>query len=96
MDFSYRITRTETLEPRSTIGLGWGARHFGFRTMFPIDYETHVYETANWAINIYDENQKLIWQGKTSRPVARFADPKEAELYTQTVVDEILNNFPPK
>ena len=96
ISYGYEVFRTETLEPRTTLGLGWGFRHFGFRTAFPIDYETQVYKEALWSVNIYDQNQKLIWQGKTQRSVKQFSKPQEAEAYTQEVIDSILNEFPPQ
>lgn len=96
ISYGYQVSRTESIEPRTTLGLGWGFRHFGFRTAFPIDYETQVYEDAEWSVNIYDQNKSLIWQGKTNRSVQQFSSPKEAEAYTQEVIDQILAQFPPK
>lgn len=96
ISYGYEIFRTETLEPRTTLGLGWGYRHFGFRTAFPLDYETQVYEEVEWSVNIYDANKKLIWQGKTLKPLKSFKNPLEAEAYTQEIINAILNSFPPK
>ncbi len=96
ISYNYQIHRTETLEPSTSVGVGFGSRHFGFGGMFPVDYETRIYEDAIWTINIYDNEKHLIWQGRTSRPLETFASPQESEAYTQQVIDAILDQFPPK
>jgi len=96
ISYDYRIHRTETLEPSTTVGVGFGSRHFGFGSMFPIEYETRVYEDAEWIVDIYDQNKQLIWRGKTIRPLETFNTPAEAEQHTQNIIDSILNQFPPK
>ena len=96
ISYDYVLRRTETLEPVATVGLGFGVRHFGFRSYFPMEYETRIYEYLDWKVNIYDRNQKLIWQGSTTTPRMVFDNPQEAEAYTQKVVDSIMNQFPPK
>ena len=79
ISYDYRIHRTETLEPSTTIGMGFGSRHFGFGGMFPIEYETRVYEDAEWIVDIYNQNKQLIWRGKTIQPLETFSVPAEAE-----------------
>lgn len=96
IDYGYSITRTEVLEPSTTVGLGWGSRHFGFRGMFPVDYETQVYEDVTWRVDIYNANQELVWRGQTVKPLQSFSNPQQAEVYTQQVIDAILNQYPPK
>lgn len=96
ISYGYQLITTETIEPRTTIGLGWGVRHFGLSTQFPIDYEKNVYKDIEWSVNIYNARQKLIWQGKVTKPLKQFENPAEAEVYTQEVIDSILQKFPPK
>lgn len=94
--YDYRITRTEKLEPSTTIGVGIGSGNVGFRGMFPVDYETRVYEDATWQVDIYDANKKLIWRGTATKPVTQFNSPKDAQAYTKEIIDAIMAQYPPK
>jgi hypothetical protein len=94
--YDYVVRRTESLEPTTTFGWGFGGRHYGFRGMFPIEYETKVYEEVEWIVDIYDSNQKLVWRGSVMKPLQEFSAPKDAEAYTEEVIIEIMDKYPPK
>lgn len=96
IDYSYTVNRTEELEPSTTVGVGIGSGNVGFRGIFPIAYEKRVYENAVWKVYIYNAKQQLIWHGSAEKPVKKFKTPTEAQAYTQSIIDAIMAQYPPK
>lgn len=94
--YHYSVTQIQTVTPSSTIGFGFGSRHLGFGSHFPMDYSTEIYEEAKWGIDIHNAAGELIWRGESVGAVENFASPQEAEKRTQAIVDAILSQYPPK
>jgi len=96
ISYGYSVKQTQTLEPSTTLGFGFGTGNIGFGTRIPADYETHVDEDATWTVDIYDTSRQLIWRGQAKKSVQNFTKPQEAQAYTQQVIDAILKQYPPK
>lgn len=96
ISYGYRIQRTQSLEPSTTIGFGFGSGNVGFGTSIPIDYETQIYEDAIWTVDIYDSKRQLVWRGEAKKPVQSFSKPADAQRHTQQVIDAIMKQYPPK
>jgi len=96
ISFDYLVTRTEKLEPSTTVGIGWGGPHWGFKGMIPVEYETTIDEKTEWVVRIFNRQKQLIWQGNTTSPFTQFNNPKEAEAFTDSIIQQIMAQYPPK
>lgn len=94
VSYHYSVNETKVVTPSTTIGFGWHSRNIGFGSRFPMDYDTETYRDVKWAVDIYNNQGQLIWRGESTRALQRFNDPKEAQAYTQNVIDAIMQQYP--
>ncbi len=81
-------------------GAGWGWRGgYGYRGVQPgfTDVDVREYKSGTLLIDFIDPaSNKLIWRGMGSKRIPSSTTPEKLDKLVNTVVESILNNFPPQ
>lgn len=69
--------------------------YFGGFAFYP-GHETYQYQEGQLAIDILDQDKKLVWRGVSSRAVEGDLKPEKITELVNQAVEKILAQFPPK
>lgn len=79
----------------SGVSLGFGSGHFGMIYRIPTN-EVYSYNRGTLTIDILSaDNKELLWRGSNSRVLNRSETPEGTSRMINTLVHEILKEFPP-
>ncbi|GKT11751.1 MAG: hypothetical protein ISEC1_P0720 [Thiomicrorhabdus sp.] len=96
ISYHYSQSETRSMEPSATIGFGWGSRYLSVRNIFPVNYTEVVTSDATWQVDIYSAKGELIWRGESTGATPVFNTAQESQKHTQSVINKILQQYPPK
>ena len=96
ISYHYSVIENRRMEPSTTVGFGWQSRHFGFWNAFPVNYTEVVTREASWTIDVHSTTGELIWRGQSTGAEPVFETAQETLKHTQTIIDAILNQYPPQ
>lgn len=95
--YQYSIrSKIKSSAPKSSVGVGFGS--YGRRGAIGVSSGTDIteYDEGLLVIDMTEpQNGNLLWRGSATSPINQHASPEKVTRKIATIVEKVLNQFPP-